>query len=309
LATLRRVLFRSERFGVEACRRYIVSFTQSADDIAAVYELAEHAMPPGKAPVLDVIPLFETGADLDASPHVLDGMLELPAVQRRLEQTGRRLEVMLGYSDSAKDVGPVSATLRLYDAQARLAEWARAHDIKLTLFHGRGGALGRGGGPANRAVPAQAPGSVDGRSEVTEQGAGIFARAGQQAPAHRHIEQVGHAVLMASTESGQHRATEAAARFRGLADRIAEAAHDAYRALVDTEGFAEWFSRVSPLEELGELRLGSRPARRSAARGLDDLRAIPWVFAWTQTRVNLPGWYGLGSGLAAVADLDTLHTA
>ncbi|KUP96280.1 phosphoenolpyruvate carboxylase [Thermobifida cellulosilytica TB100] len=309
LATLRVVAWIQERFGVEACHRYIVSFTRTAEDIAAVYELAERAVPAGRAPALDVIPLFETGADLDASPQVLDGMLELPPVQRRLEQTGRRLEVMLGYSDSAKDVGPVSATLRLYDAQARLAEWARANDITLTLFHGRGGALGRGGGPANRAVLAQAPGSVDGRFKVTEQGEVIFARYGQRAIAHRHIEQVGHAVLMTSTESVQRRATEAAARFRGLADRIAEAAHAAYRALVDTEGFAEWFSRVSPLEELSELRLGSRPARRSAARGLDDLRAIPWVFAWTQTRVNLPGWYGLGSGLAAVDDLDALHTA
>ncbi|WP_267887217.1 phosphoenolpyruvate carboxylase [Thermobifida halotolerans] len=309
LATLRVVAWIQERFGVEACCRYIVSFTRSAEDVAAVHELAEHALPEGKAPVLDVIPLFETGADLDASPHVLDGMLALPGVRRRLEQTGRRMEVMLGYSDSAKDVGPVSATLRLYDAQARLTEWARANDIKLTLFHGRGGALGRGGGPANRAVLAQAPGSVDGRFKVTEQGEVIFARYGQRAIAHRHIEQVGHAVLMASTDSVQRRATEAAARFRALADRIAEAAHTAYRSLVDTEGFAEWFSRVSPLEELGELRLGSRPARRSAATGLDDLRAIPWVFAWTQTRVNLPGWYGLGSGLAAVDDLDALRTA
>src|SRR5690606_28739935 len=166
---------------------------------------------------------------LDAAPQVLDGMLRLPAVQRRLEQTGRRMEVMLGYSDSAKDVGPVSATLRLYDAQARLAEWAREHDIKLTLFHGRGGALGRGGGPANRAVLAQAPGSVAGRFKVTGQGEVIFARYGQRAIAHRHIEQVGHAVLMASTESVQRRAAEAAARFRGMADRIAEAAHAAYR--------------------------------------------------------------------------------
>ncbi|WP_279536619.1 phosphoenolpyruvate carboxylase [Actinorugispora endophytica] len=309
LATLRVIAWIQERFGVEACRRYIVSFTRSAEDVAAVYELAEYALPAGKAPVLDVIPLFETGADLEASPRVLDGMLQLPGVGRRLEETDRRLEVMLGYSDSAKDVGPVSATLRLYDAQAQLAEWARENDVKLTLFHGRGGALGRGGGPANRAVLAQAPGSVDGRFKVTEQGEVIFARYGQAAIAHRHIEQVGHAVLMASTDTVQERATEAAARFRDVADRVAEAAHTAYRDLVDTEGFAEWFSRVSPLEELGELRLGSRPARRSAATGLDDLRAIPWVFAWTQTRVNLPGWYGLGSGLAAVEDLDQLNAA
>ncbi|MBB5999345.1 phosphoenolpyruvate carboxylase [Streptomonospora salina] len=309
LATLRVIAWIQERFGVEACRRYIVSFTRSADDIAAVYELAEHAMPSGQTPVLDVIPLFETGADLEASPHVLDGMLQLPQMRARLEQTGRRMEVMLGYSDSAKDVGPVSATLRLYDAQAHLVTWAEDNDVRLTMFHGRGGSLGRGGGPANRALLAQAPGSVAGRFKVTEQGEVIFARYGQRAIAHRHIEQVGHAVLTASTSEVQQRANEAAAKYRSLADGISRAAHDAYRSLIETDGFAEWFSAVSPLEELGELRLGSRPSRRSAARGLDDLRAIPWVFAWTQTRVNLPGWFGLGTGLAAAPDLGELQAA
>ncbi|MFD0773760.1 phosphoenolpyruvate carboxylase [Streptomonospora algeriensis] len=309
LATLRVVAWIQERFGVEACRRYIVSFTRSADDIAAVYELAEYAMPSGQTPVLDVIPLFETGADLEASPHVLDGMLRLPQMRARLEQTGRRMEVMLGYSDSAKDVGPVSATLRLYDAQAHLTSWAERNDVRLTMFHGRGGSLGRGGGPANRALLAQAPGSVAGRFKVTEQGEVIFARYGQRAIAHRHIEQVGHAVLMASTEEVQERARAASAKYRKLADEISQAAHDAYRSLIETEGFAEWFSAVSPLEELGELRLGSRPSRRSAARGLDDLRAIPWVFAWTQTRANLPGWFGLGTGLAAAPDLSELQAA
>ncbi|WP_344972758.1 phosphoenolpyruvate carboxylase [Salinactinospora qingdaonensis] len=309
LATLRVIAWIQERFGVDACRRYIVSFTRSADDIAAVYELARHALPEGQAPVLDVIPLFETGADLAASPTVLGGMLELPEMQQRLKDTGRRMEVMLGYSDSAKDVGPVSATLRLYDAQAELTRWAGANDVKLTLFHGRGGALGRGGGPANRAVLAQAPGSVAGRFKVTEQGEVIFARYGQPAIAQRHIEQVGHAVLMASTHTVQEHTAAAADRFRDTADRIAAAAHEAYRHLIDSDAFAEWFSRISPLEELGELRLGSRPSRRSAARGLDDLRAIPWVFAWSQTRINLPGWYGLGTGLAAVNDLEELGRA
>ncbi|GAB3461683.1 phosphoenolpyruvate carboxylase [Streptomonospora sediminis] len=309
LATLRVVAWIQERFGAEACRRYVVSFTRSADDIAAVYELADYAMPSGQAPVLDVVPLFETGADLEASPHVLDGMLALPRMQERLAQTGRRMEVMLGYSDSAKDVGPVSATLRLYDAQAQLTAWAERNGVQMTMFHGRGGSLGRGGGPASRALLAQAPGSVAGRFKVTEQGEVIFARYGRHAIAHRHIEQVGHAILMASTDQVQDRAREASHKYRGLADGVAEAAHGAYRELIDTEGFAEWFSRVSPLEELGELRLGSRPSRRSAARGLDDLRAIPWVFAWTQTRVNLPGWFGLGTGLAAVPDLDALRAA
>ncbi len=309
LATIRVIAWIQERFGVEACRRYVVSFTRSAEDIAAVYELASHALPAGRVPVLDVVPLFETGADLDASPHVLDGMLKLPQVNKRLDETGRRIEVMLGYSDSAKDVGPVSATLRLYDAQARLAAWAEEHDVRLTLFHGRGGSLGRGGGPASRALLAQAPGSVGGRFKVTEQGEVIFARYGQPAIARRHIEQVGHAVLMASTDAVQERERSAERRYRAHADTIARAAQEAYLELINTEDFAVWFSRVSPLEELGELRLGSRPSRRGAARGLGDLRAIPWVFAWTQTRVNLPGWFGLGTGLAAVEDLGVLQAA
>ncbi|MGW5878412.1 phosphoenolpyruvate carboxylase [Nocardiopsis terrae] len=309
LDTIRTVSWIQERFGVEACRRYIVSFTRSAEDIEAVYKLATYALPPKRVPVLDVIPLFETGADLEASPGVLAGMLELPQVRQRLADNDRRVEVMLGYSDSAKDVGPVSATLRLYDAQARLSAWAGENDVCLTLFHGRGGSLGRGGGPASRALLAQAPGSVGGRFKVTEQGEVIFARYGQEAIARRHIEQVGHAVLMASTDDVQERERAAAELYRPHADTIAAAAQKAYLDLIGTEEFAVWFSQVSPLEELGELRLGSRPARRGAAKGLGDLRAIPWVFAWTQTRVNLPGWYGLGTGLAAVTDLSALQDA
>ncbi|MFP3965801.1 phosphoenolpyruvate carboxylase [Actinomadura fulvescens] len=312
LDTLRVVAWIQRRFGVRACSRYVVSFTRSEQDIANVHELAA-SLGADHAPVLDVIPLFETGEDLERAPAVLEGMLAIPAVQRRLAGTGRRMEVMLGYSDSAKQLGPTSATLRLYDTQEALTAWAARNDVKLTMFHGRGGSLGRGGGPANRAILAQAPGSVAGRFKVTEQGEVIFARYGHPQIARRHVEQVTNAILMASTDAVQDRAREAAARFRPLADKISDAARAAFRELIETEGFAEWFARVSPLEEIAELRIGSRPSRRKAARGLEDLRAIPWVFAWTQTRVNLPGWYGLGSGLAAVsgdgADLGELQEA
>jgi phosphoenolpyruvate carboxylase len=152
---------------------------------------------------------------------------------------------------------------------------------------------------------------VAGRFKVTEQGEVIFARYGHEEIAQRHIEQVTNAVLLASTPAVEDRARDAAARFRGLADRIGTAAQEAYRALVEDDGFPEWFARVSPLGEISQLRIGSRPARRTASTSLEDLRAIPWVFAWTQTRVNLPGWYGLGSGLEAVAgeDLETLREA
>ena len=304
LETIRVMAWIQRRYGVDACRRYIISFTTSAQDIAAVYELAGYAFPDGDGPVLDVVPLFETGEDLANAASVLTGMLSLPVVTERLAATGRQLEVMLGYSDSAKELGPASATLRLFDAQAELAAWAAEHDVKLTLFHGRGGAIGRGGGPAGRAVLAQAPGSVDGRLKVTEQGEVIFARYGRSAIGLRHLEQVTSAVLLASSSSVADRNRTAATDFQELAAAIDDAAKGSFRALVETDGFAEWFATVSPLEEIGGLRIGSRPSRRGHGGGpigLEDLRAIPWVFAWAQTRLNLPGWYGLGSGLAAAA--------
>jgi phosphoenolpyruvate carboxylase len=301
LATFRTVSWIQDRFGVAACHRYVVSFTRSADDIAAVHELAARATRSGPPPVLDVVPLFESGADLSHATGVLSEMVRLEPVRERLAATGRQLEVMLGYSDSAKELGPVSATLRLFDVQGQLARWAADNDVRLTLFHGRGGALGRGGGPAGRAVLAQAPGSVDGRFKVTEQGEVIFARYGNPVIAQRHLEQVTSAVLLASSPAAGQRNAAAAERFRGVADRMAAAALATYRELVETPGFAEWFAKISPLEEISGLRIGSRPARRGiGVVGLDDLRAIPWVFAWAQTRLNLPGWYGLGSGLAAV---------
>jgi phosphoenolpyruvate carboxylase len=281
------------RFGPDACRRYVVSFTRSAGDVAAVYELAQHASE-GVTPELDVIPLFETLDDLSRAVRVMDEVVELDAVRTRLASNGRRLEVMLGYSDSAKEAGPLSATFALHDAQAALAAWAKRRGIRLTLFHGRGGALGRGGGPANRAVRAQAPGSVAGHFKVTEQGEVIFSRYGNQAIARRHIEQVASAVLEASTLSATSR--DPARHFREPS------------MLVDAPGFDQWFMRVSPIEELGRLRIASRPARRGGGQRLEDLRAIPWVFAWAQMRLNLPGWYGLGSGLSA-APLDDLKRA
>ena len=283
LATFRAAAWIQDRFGVDACRRYVVSFTRSAADIAAVYELARHATRSGRPPVLDVVPLFESGEDLNHAAQVLDDMLELAPVRERLEANGRQLEVMLGYSDSAKELGPVGATLRLFDVQERLVRWAADHDVRLTLFHGRGGALGRGGGPAGRAVLAQAPGSVDGRFKVTEQGEVIFARYANPVIAQRHLEQVTSAVLLASSPVVGERNAAAARRYRPVADQMESAALRAYRELVETPGFAEWLARISPLEEISGLRIGSRPARRGVGVvGLDDLRAIPWVFSWAQ---------------------------
>ena len=266
LATIRAVAWVQDRYGVDACRRYVVSFTRSADDIAAVYELARYAAGGGPIPRLDVVPLFESAADLAHAPDVLTGMLALPDVAERVAANGGELEAMLGYSDSAKELGPASATLRLFDTQAKLAEWAAAHGVRLTLFHGRGGALGRGGA-AGRAVLAQAPGSVNGSFKVTEQGEVIFARYGQPAIAKRHLEQVGSAVLLASSVRIAERNAAAAASHRDMADRIDAAARAAFHKLVVQDGFADWFARISPLGEIGGLRIGSRPAKRGLSPG------------------------------------------
>jgi phosphoenolpyruvate carboxylase len=311
LAVFRSIDAIQRRLGPRAAGRYIVSFTQSADDLAAVHTLARHAVGlGGTPPVLDVIPLFETFADLQAAPGILADVVERPEFRERLEATGRRLEVMLGYSDSSKDVGPVAANLALYEAQARIAAWAREEGIELTLFHGRGGALGRGGGPANSAILAQPPHSVDGRFKLTEQGEVIFARYGDPAIAMRHIDQVAAAMLLASSPSIEQRNRDADERYADVAKALDAASRERFFSLVKADGFAPWFARVTPLEEVGMLALGSRPARRGlSVESLEDLRAIPWVFAWTQARINLAGWFGLGTALEAIGDEELLQRA
>ncbi|GAA1531899.1 phosphoenolpyruvate carboxylase [Microbacterium ginsengiterrae] len=289
-------------YGLRAAGRYVVSFTQSAEDLANVHRLARHALG-DDAPVLDVVPLFETFADLQAAPEILAEVVQFPEFRARMAETGNRLEVMLGYSDSSKDVGPVAANLALYEAQEKIALWAKESGIALTLFHGRGGALGRGGGPANSAILAQPPHSVDGRFKLTEQGEVIFARYGEPAIAMRHIDQVAAATLLASSPGVEERTSGAAERFAEVAHTMDAASRARFFELVKADGFAPWFATVTPMEEIGLLALGSRPARRGlSVESLEDLRAIPWVFAWTQARINLAGWFGLGTALDAVGD-------
>jgi phosphoenolpyruvate carboxylase len=300
LATLRAMRKIQEAYGANACGRYVVSFTRSAADVVAVRALARLAVPDGSLQV-DVVPLFESRADLEAAPAILDELLALPGTEPWLHGRARRLEVMLGYSDSAKEVGMLAANLALYRVQAELTDWAARNDVALTLFHGRGGAVGRGGGPTNRAIFGQAPGSVAGRFKVTEQGEVVFARYANAKVAQRHLEAVAHATILASTASAEAAMTHPR---DDVVTTIARASEAAWTALVDTPGFAAFFARATPLEEIESLQIGSRPARRSETRDVASLRAIPWVFAWTQSRCNLPGWFGLGSGLAAVAERD-----
>ena len=300
-----------KRNGIKAARRYIISFTKSAQNIKDVYELNRLAFShPEDVPTIDVIPLFEQLEDLQNSVDVLEEMIKIPEVQARLKATGGKMEVMLGYSDSSKDAGPTSATLALHSAQERIAKWAESHDIDLTLFHGRGGAVGRGGGPANRAVLAQPVGSVKCRFKLTEQGEVIFARYGNPVLAIRHVESVAAATLLQSAPSVEKRNTDMTKKYADMASKLDEAAHNRFLDLLNTDGFAPWFSTVTPLTEIGLLPIGSRPAKRGlGAKSLDDLRTTPWIFSWAQARINLAAWYGLGTACEQFGDLNTLRQA
>jgi phosphoenolpyruvate carboxylase len=300
-----------KRNGMKAARRYIISFTKSAQHVRDVYELNRMAFSkPEDVPTIDVIPLFEQLEDLQNCVDVLEDMIKIPEVQARLKATGNKMEVMLGYSDSSKDAGPTSATLALHSAQERIAKWAQSHDIDLTLFHGRGGAVGRGGGPANRAVLAQPVGSVNCRFKLTEQGESIFARYGNPVLAIRHVESVAAATLLQSAPSVEKINTEMTEKYADMATALDESAHNRFLDLLNTDDFAPWFGTVTPLSEIGLLPIGSRPAKRGlGAKSLDDLRTIPWVFSWAQARINLAAWYGLGSACEEFGDIETLRAA
>ncbi len=308
LATFRAMAAIQARTGVEAAQRFVLSFTSTAADAVDVLELARAAGEP--APALDVVPLFESAEALERAGPILDELLAHAEYRRHLETRGNRQEVMLGYSDSNKESGFLAANWLLYRAQSALVDAARNHGVELTLFHGRGGAIGRGGGPSHRAIRAQAPGSVDGRLKLTEQGEVIAARYANPEIAARELELVTGAVLLASTPDHDESIRSAAAIGGPVIDELAGRARAAYRHLVyDDPGFAAFFRAVTPIAEISRLRLGSRPAARARAQRdadaadteappIDDLRAIPWVFSWSQARIELPGWFGLGTALA-----------
>jgi phosphoenolpyruvate carboxylase len=313
LATFRAIAAIQGRFGPEACRRYVVSFATDPRDVTDVLELARRAAAPspqGTLPILDVVPLFESGVSLAAAGDILQRLLSDPAYRAHLADRDDRQEIMLGYSDPNKESGFLSTAWDLYRAQAALVDVARRHGVELTLFHGRGGAIGRGGGRIDRAIMGQAPGSIDGRLRLTEQGEVVAAHYGDPVIALRHLEQMTAAVLLAST--ADHDAALRAAALVGepILAELAERSRAAYRALVhDEAGFAAFFRSVTPIAEVSALRLGSRPASRPRAAqaeppSIDELRAIPWTFAWAQSRIALPGWFGLGSALEGYA---TLH--
>ena len=279
------------RYGAEAVGSYIVSMTEGASDVLEVLVLAKQA---GMSD-LDATPLFETLDDLEHAPQVLADLFALPSYRRHVERRGLQ-EVMIGYSDSNKDAGFLTANWGLYRAQEGVARVCREAGVPLRIFHGRGTSIGRGGGPAGQAILAQPAGSLGGRMRMTEQGEALADRYANPDLAHRHLEQVAHAFILSSArDTGP--LPEVPERYREAMDRAASAAHRRYRALLEEGGFLDFYHTVTPIEEISRLHIGSRPARRRGEKSLANLRAIPWVFSWTQCRANLPGWFGLGSGL------------
>ncbi|MCV0402456.1 MAG: phosphoenolpyruvate carboxylase [Chloroflexi bacterium] len=306
LDTLRAVREAHATFGAAALPRYVISFTRSATDVLNVLELDALASPNADPLEMDLVPLLESRDALTGARTLLTALLRDPAYRRHLERRGMRQEVMLGYSDSNKESGYLAAAWSLYRAQAELVAVAREEGVELTLFHGRGGTIGRGGGPANRAVLAQAGGSVDGRLALTEQGEVIAERYPSPVIAQRHLEQLTNAVLRASRAEHAAETAARAERWRDLMDELSDLAEASYRRLVwEDPDFATYFHRATPIDEISRMELGSRPARRGspgAAPSLEQLRAIPWVFSWSQSRTNLPAWFGVGAALAEFAD-------
>lgn len=298
VAVFRLIRKAHEKIGREAIRTYIISMTTSISHVLEVLLLAKDADLFGK---IDIVPLFETIDDLLNAPDVMTALFETPIYRQHLAARGDSQEIMIGYSDSNKDGGYLRANWMLFQAQKALAETCQAHGIKLTLFHGRGGSIGRGGGPANRAILAQPPGSVQGRIKITEQGEVISDRYSNRFIAQRHLEQLIHAVLLSS--SGQPQ-PESEPAWRQAIEEASAIAERKYRALVENPAFLRYFHEATPIEQLGQMNIGSRPAKRRETKGVSDLRAIPWVFSWTQSRVNLPGWFGLGSGFRQWAQAD-----
>jgi phosphoenolpyruvate carboxylase len=280
-------------YGRDVLGPFIISMTKEVSDVLTVLLLARWAGCAGGPPI---VPLFETLEDLEAAPRILTELFGLPVYRAHLQRGGGEQMIMIGYSDSNKDGGYLPANWALYRAQQALALVCRAHDVTLTLFHGRGGTVARGGGPAGRAIRAQPPGTVGGRFRLTEQGETIASRYADLDLAHRHLEQIVSAVLLASAEEHSRPEDD---RWASMIETMAQAALDAYHALVDRPGFLEYWRAATPIDEIGRLRMGSRPASRGGTLNRRDVRAIPWVFSWMQSRFNLPGWYGLGSALEA----------
>jgi phosphoenolpyruvate carboxylase len=299
-----------ERYGAESITTYIISKCESVSDLLEVNVLLKEAglyrpSDPAAAAIM-VVPLFETIGDLQRAPEIMRAWLGLPEVRQPAERRGYQ-EVMVGYSDSNKDGGYLTSVWSLNRATRALAREFEQMKLGMQIFHGRGGAVGRGGGSSFAAIRAQPRGSVQGRIRITEQGEVIAAKYGTRESAAANLEAITAATLLATLEPATA-SSEEISRFAQAMDTISGNAFAAYRKLVyETEGFKTFFRQMTPLLEIAELKIGSRPASRTKSDRIEDLRAIPWVFSWAQARVMLPGWYGVGQALQEFSDLGLLR--
>jgi phosphoenolpyruvate carboxylase len=318
LETFERIRQATEAFSEPPVETFILSMAHQASDVLCVQLLARRAGllevdESGRCTAnhLRITPLFETIDDLERAPDVLLRLLEDPFYRSSLSRADDLQEIMLGYSDSGKDAGYVTSNWALYKAQGSLSRVAQEHGVRLQLFHGRGGSAGRGGGPSYQAIMAQPPGTLDGRIRITEQGEVISFKYSMRGLARRNLDTVLAAVLESSATADRS-SDQPDSRWVAAMEELSDKAQKSYRALVyEDEGFLDFFSGASPIGEISMLNMGSRPARRVQDAEVESLRAIPWVFAWTQNRFLLPSWYGAGSALGDYASkdggLDTLR--
>ncbi|MES2098110.1 MAG: phosphoenolpyruvate carboxylase [Pseudomonadota bacterium] len=310
LAILRAAADAHAKYGPACIRQYIVSMAMSVSDLLEVHLMLKEVglYTPGDPPsaAIMAVPLFETVGDLQAAPAIMTDWFGLPEIAGLAAQRGVQ-EVMIGYSDSNKDGGYLTSTWQLSRASEALEPVFENAGVGMQLFHGRGGAVGRGGGSSFAAIQAQPPGSVQGRIRITEQGEVIAAKYGTPESATTNLEAMAAATILASLETPALSAADRA-RFGAAMDELSGAAFRAYRGLVyETEGFRTFFRQMTPIAEIANLKIGSRPASRKQSDAIEDLRAIPWVFSWAQARVMLPGWYGVGQALSAFADKGLLR--
>jgi phosphoenolpyruvate carboxylase len=290
-------------YGDELIGPYIISMTHGPEDLLSPLLLAYWfglcLHPDRESEGLAFVPLFETRADLEAAPKIMARLFNHPIYARHLARLENNQTIMIGYSDSNKDAGYLAANWELYQAQELLAATCRDAGVRLTLFHGRGGTIARGGGPANRAILSQPPGSVNGRIRITEQGEVIDERYANPAIARRHLEQVIHSVLMSSVPEHYESNKKPRVEWRMAMDELASISYEAYRRLIyETPTFLTYWEQATPIHEISQMYIGSRPSRRTAQATFDSLRAIPWGFSWMQSRIVLPGWYGIGHALS-----------
>jgi phosphoenolpyruvate carboxylase len=303
LAVFQAIAFCRRKYGKGAIGPFIVSMTQGADDILSVLLLANWSELHNRRDEvpLDISPLLETVDDLKRGSQILEDMLNNELYRAHLRQRSDRQTVMIGYSDSNKDSGLASARWELQNAQVDLVKIVTERNIELHLFHGRGGTISRGGGKTHTAVLGAPPGTVNGRLRVTEQGEIINEKYGLRGIALRTLEQMTGSVALA-TAIPEHRGNDKA-EWHDMMQVIADVSREKYRKLIfDTPGFYDYFRLATPVDLIERMRIGSRPASRRDGNGVENLRAIPWVFAWTQNRLMLPGWYGVGSGIAAACE-------